>query len=832
MTTMGWRTLIASVLVVLLGAGPATAQLPPPSAAGADEEGIQLDFSDVELSAVIDTIARLTGKNFIYDDKLRCRVTVISPSRMSIDQAYAVFESVLQVKGFTTVEGPGGAIKVIPIRDAKESSVETVQGRTPSPNRDTFVTRLIPLQNIDAEAITTTLKPLVSKEASMVAYGPTNTIILTDSSANIRRILGILDAIDIDTYKEEIAVMAIEHADANTLADQLSEIFGAETTTTGQAAAPSVRSRRSRRRATTTAGDANDGPQAGRVRIITDARTNSLILLTSRGRLDEIRAMVHRLDVPVRGAGRIHVYYLKNADSEELANTLSSLVSNQPTGGGTAPGGAQAQALRAAVTELAEGVTITADVATNSLVIQASKEGYETLRQVIEKLDIARPQVLVEALIMEVNVTDNSDLGFNGIYRLVRGDTDITLSSVTDTAGDAGTVGLIGSGGTSAAAGLIANAIRQSFTTDENGNPTSNGASIQGFIRASASNADANIISSPHILTSDNEEAEIRIGNNIPIPTSRVESAAGVETGLSTSVNIERQDIGVTLRVTPQITEGETLRLDIFQEITDVTTAINVGAVEDVGVALTNRRVENTVNIADGETVVIGGLISDNYSDTITKIPWLGDIPFLGWAFKTHSRALTKTNLLVFITPHIVRDRTDLERESIRKREEFRRRSSEAVDLSEKERKEDERRRKQAQQLGIPYEPVRSRNPTRARLKVLDRRYPLERMLEIEKLREEKARVAEAAAQAEEAAPDYAVLAGVFVNQAGATDLLNDLLDGGFDGTLVTDQSDGDLTYRILIGPYENLVEAQDAAGVLRSAFGLAPSVVVEEPEP
>ncbi len=292
---------------------------------------MQLDFNDVELSVVIDTIARLTNKNFIYDDRVRGRVTIVSPTRISVDEAYAVFESVLQVKGFTTVMGPGGAIKVIPIREAKESNIETLRAPRTTPDSDRTITRLIPLQYIDAEAITNTLKPLVSKDASMVAYPPTNTVILTDAASNIRRILNILQSIDVETYKEELTVIKIRHADASTLAEQLSEIFGADVTET--AAVRRARTRRTPAQAVTTA----EGAAKGKVRILTDDRTNSLIILASRQRLVELRGAIARLDVPVTGQGRIHVYYLKHADAEELATTLSALISGQPAGA-AAPG--------------------------------------------------------------------------------------------------------------------------------------------------------------------------------------------------------------------------------------------------------------------------------------------------------------------------------------------------------------------------------------------------------------------------------------------------------------------------------------------------------------
>jgi len=431
---------LLSALLAVLAATATRAQVPPvPPPVSAEQDLVQLDFADAELAAIIDTIARVTGKNFIYDDRVRGKVTIISPSPISVDQAYAVFESVLKVKGFTAVPGPGGVIKIIPIRDAKASNIETIKDNRPSANRDQFVTRLIPLLYIDAEDITNTIKPLVSKDASMVAYRPTNTIILTDTASNIRRLLSILEAIDVETYKEELAVIQIKYADAGTLGQQLSEIFAAEVSGRGAAASASAARRaRSNRRAKTskTAGVHATGKRST-ARIITDERTNSLLVLASRGQLDEIRQLIKKLDVPVTGQGRIHVYYLKHADAEELAQTLNALLTGQraaPRGGraGSGPaGGAQPQAMRSAITALAEGITLTADPATNSLVIQASKEAYETLKDVIEQLDVIRPQVLVEALIMEVRVGEGLELGMNWLVELDR-TIDVAITSASD----------------------------------------------------------------------------------------------------------------------------------------------------------------------------------------------------------------------------------------------------------------------------------------------------------------------------------------------------------------------------------------------------------------
>lgn len=824
----------SATLALALAIAPA-----PPSAAqereAAPESGmVTLDFNDAELSAVIEMIAKLTGRNFIYDDRVRGRVTIVSPSPMPIEQAYAVFESVLQVKGFTTVTTPGGAIKVVPIREAKESSVETVRSSKRPPNRDRFVTRLIPLNYIDADSIVNTLKPLVSKDAAMAAYAPTNTVILTESSSNIRRLIEILESIDVETYKEELAVIPVEFADATTLAQQVSEIYGAAVSAaTSPASRRSQRSQRANRRTPQT--EAPTSAARKPVRILTDDRTNSLLVLAARPQLEEVRRLVAKLDVPVRGGGRIHVYYLKNANAEEMSQTLSGLIGGGGGGGGAAPpgagavGGGGAPAIRTAVSGLAGGISVTADPGTNALVIQASQEGFTTLKAVIDQLDVERPQVLVEALIMEVDVTDGKDLGFSGLLRTINGDTDFLLATATGPALSAA-VGAATGPAAPIAAPLIGRVLRNSLDLDGEGNAVG-GSLIDGIIRLSANNGDVNIISAPHILTSDNEQAEIRVGDNIPIITSRVESAAGQTVGLSSSVNVERQDIGVTLRVTPQITEGDSLRLEIFQEISAINETLAVGDVEDVGVALTNRRIENTVIVKDKETVVIGGLIGDEYQDGVSKVPWLGDIPVLGWAFKSQSTTLTKKNLLVFLTPRIVRSPLDLESETIRKREEFSEKVGDIVKLNEIDREREADRLAAAEAADLPYLPEETGHPARTVLAGHTARYPLERMRQIEETElAELARI-EAARAAAQRAPSYFLQAAVFGDADAAAAMLTDLIDSGHDGQLVAEESGDSILYELHIGPYSTLDEAQSMAGVVRRSHGLDPAVLIIEPD-
>ncbi len=789
-------------------------------AQNAAEELVSLDFADVELPIVVDTISRMTGYNFIYDDRVRGRVTIVSPTEVTIDQAFAVFESVLKVKGFSLVLGPGDTYKILPIRDIKESSVDTIKDDRPSPNRDRFVTRLVPLQFIDAEAITHTIKPLISKDASLVAYEPTNTIIVTDSESNIRRLLSILDALDVESYRQELAVIKIEHADANTLAEQLSEIYGAEVASASGGSTAAQRRARSRRRTSTNANASTtstpdaSGAVGPTVRILPDERTNSLLVLASRQQLADIRGLVRKLDIEVRGEGRIQVYYLRHADAEELSETLNSLVGSGGGGGGGArssslPGSASNTAnIRSSVTPLDDGITVTADPATNALVIKASKEGYETLKQVIEKLDVSRPQVLVEALIVEVDVTDDLALGFDVAYRLVNGDVDFLIATGANV--------IPGAGLAAAAASNLFNDPSDAFADGDGnlGSPQAglSGGSIGIGMRADASDKDVNIVSAPHILTSDNEEAEIIIGDNIPIVTGRTEAATGGD-NLSQAVNVERQDVGVTLRVTPQISEGDTLRLNIFQEITEVSPNPALGAAEDVGVALSNRKIENTVVVNDGETVAIGGLIDESYTETESGVPFLRDIPYLGWLFKTKTEALRKTNLLIFLTPHIIRNADDLERETIRKRLELEERIG--GDFAEVD---DWEQSSPGKSFAVAEELTRH-----------GMRYPIDRMRELEAARAEARakREEEAAREAAAGVQRYAVQLATYLEEREATEQLTMLIDAGYESRLLTSDSDGRLVFTLQVGPFEDLWAADRAAQALDDTYGFDSNVTV-----
>ena len=498
-----------------------------------------------------------------------------------------------------------------------------------------------------------------------------------------------------------------------------------------------------------------------------------------------------------------------------MAKTLNGLVSG---GGGSRGGGrtgsasAAPQALRSVVTPLAEGqIRLSADPATNSLVIQASKEAYETLIQVIEKLDIPRPQVLVEALIMEVDITNDYELGFNFGYQILNNTIDLNLS---------------GQDAIATLASPLALLTKTTITTNDDGTE-SNGSTFVARMQAAARDNRIKILSSPHILTSDNEEAEIIIGDNIPIVTSRVSSATGSNVnGLASSVNVERRDIGVTLRVTPQISDGNTVRLKIFQEITEVNDALSAtvagdaeGGTTNVGVALSNRRVQNTVVVADGQTVVIAGLIGEVTGTQENKVPFLGDIPVIGWLFKSTSETVRRTNLIIMLTPHIIRNPADLESESIYRRGDFTHATGITAEIQ-----------RMVEDVVNGNDDVVPRSQVEEHLLDHTLRYPFERIDEIEEQRRQNRSAERLRRALELRGPRYMIHAVVTYDDRAAQKV-TEIIDLGYEANLVSHSNASGVVLEIQAGPFESVHEAESALTILHRSMHLDPYMVVLEPK-
>lgn len=609
------------------------------------EAGITLDFQNVELVDLIKTISELTGLNFVYDEQIKGKATIISPKPMNVDEAYNLFRTVLNIKGFTIV--PSGAVnKIVSTRGAKEENLPIEKD---ADFGEQFITRLIPLKNVDAtELVNTVLRPLVPKTSHVVAYDPTNTLIISDSATNTDRLYQIVQALDVaGSDADTIEIVALKHAEAEETAEVANQILGSSTTT---------------RTARRTARNAAAQKAAGQ--IIPYARTNRLILVGDRDFIHKIKDFIARIDQQAdQVRSGIHVYYLENAEAEILAETLNQILTGINAGKRAVP---KVAAKAAVVAEETIGtVTITADKPTNALVVNATPKDYLTISEIIAKLDIKRNQVYVETLILELGMDALLDLGVSLQGAVDTGSDSVAFGTSNLNTGPVGLSDLAPAPGTGsstpsllsrAVSGLILGGMFNPITTTDADGNTITLPALSVLINLSETDTDINVISAPRLLTSDNEEAEIVVGSNVPIITSRGSDNAG------NAINaIERQDVALTLRFTPQVTEGDLVRLKVYQEISDVALANeNVGDPNEVGPSIDKRLVRNTVLAEDGHTVVLGGLFQNNRQERISKIPLLGDLPLLGFLFRSKRQTENKTSLMVFITPTIIRNSEDL----------------------------------------------------------------------------------------------------------------------------------------------------------------------------
>jgi general secretion pathway protein D len=567
---------------------------------------VTIDFDNVDLLVFIKFISELTGKNFVIDDAIRGKVTIISPTKISINEAYRVFESVLEVHGFAAVPS-GSVIKIVPTVSAKVMSVETRLRAEAVSAEDKVVTQLIRLRYADPEELKKLFTPLISKNSVVASYPPTRTLIVTDVLSNIERLLRITKAIDVEGVGEEISVIPLRHAMATKLAKSLDAIFQKNVRQTKAAQ-----------------------EMASEVRIVPDERTNSLILLASEDDTRKIKELVRLLDRdPPRGEGDIRVCYLQHANAEDLTKVLTNLPSKQTT---------EAEKGKAPV--ISKEARIVADKATNSLVIMASKDDYLVLEEVIKKLDIPRMMVYIEALIMEVNVEKDFSLGveWEGIKTFSYDGKD-GAAFVGSSGGDYPyiTNALKGTLTKGFSLGVIGETIEIAGIKFPN---------LAAVAHAYQQDTDINILSTPQLLTTDNEEAEIMVGKNMPYITSKNTSAAQVD-----YTNYEYKDVGVRMKVTPQISQERFVRLKIFQEVSRL-----AGTSETDRPTTYKRLAQTTVVVKDAHTVVIGGLIGDETTHVDYEVPCLGSMPLISWLFKSTSKRIDRTNLFVFLTPHIIQN--------------------------------------------------------------------------------------------------------------------------------------------------------------------------------
>ncbi len=576
----------------------------------ASADTVTLNLKEADISAVINTVSEVTGKNFIVDPRVRGKITIISSKPMSKDEVYQVFLSVLDVHGFSAVES-GNVIKIIPDANAKQLAVPVVDdGRLTG---DEVVTRVIELRNISASQLVPILRPLVPQQGHLAAYVPGNILIISDRASNVARMINIIRRIDIQT-SDDIEVITLRHASAT----EIVRILNA------------MEQQRKAARGAGATGDSEDSSL-----LIADERTNSILIGGgASGRL-RLRTIISHLDTPLETEGNTTVYYLRYAQAKDMVAVLTGVSGSIE----------QQQQTEAAAPARAMPVNIQADDNTNALVITAPPDVLRALEAVIKQLDIRRAQVMVEGVIAEVSSSFNAELGVQWIADgTPGGDGPVGLSNFTT--GTGGSISEI-------AGAVLTNQIPSigSGLTLGIGRFDSNNINFAAILRALKSDGSTNILSTPTLVTLDNEEAEIIVGEEVPFVTGSFTTAGTVTSAANPFQTIQRQNVGLTLKVRPQINEGNAVKLDIEQKID------SLSARSDAVDLITNTRsIRTSIIVDDGQIVVLGGLIRDDLQETEQKVPLLGDIPLLGWLFRSKATTKAKTNLMVFLKPTILRE--------------------------------------------------------------------------------------------------------------------------------------------------------------------------------
>ncbi len=570
-------------------------------------QSVTLNLKDADISALITTVAEITGKNFIVDPRVKGKVTVISSKPMNQDEVYQVFLSILEVHSFAVV--PSGEIyKIVPDVNAKQEPIPTVVGA--KGEGDEVATEVIPVKNVSAAQLVPILRPLIPQQGHLAAYPSTNVLIISDRAANIHRLATIVNRID-QVSDAEVEVIPLQHASATEMVRILTTLAKP---TGGQAGSPE-----------------------STLSFIADERTNSVLMSGDRTARLPMRAVIAHLDTPLEAGGNTKVIYLRYAEAKDLVAVLKGVGT---TAAEEAKGAQSAQQAARPGTQF----DIQADEATNALVITAAPDVMLSLEQVIRQLDVRRAQVLVDAIIAEVSSERLRQLG---------------VQWIVDGTPSGGPVGLINFTNAGSSIVDIASAILSKSTSVTVGDVSaigggrinSNDVNFAVLLQALASDTNTNILSTPTLVTLDNTEAEIVVGQNVPFVTGQFTNTGAAAGSVNPFQTIQREDVGLTLKIKPQINEGDAVKLDIQQEVSSIAPSAQ-GAADVV----TNKRsIKTSVLVDDGSLVVLGGLIQDDLSESNNKVPLLGDVPVLGNLFRSRSTTKRKQNLMVFIHPVILR---------------------------------------------------------------------------------------------------------------------------------------------------------------------------------
>ena len=594
-------------------------------------EPVTLNFVGAEIEAVARTMATITGRNVVVDPRVKGVITLTTERAVSPAVAYNQFLATIRLQGFTAVEA-GGLDKIVPEADAKlQTGALNVDGAVANASGNQIVTQIFRLNYESANNLVAVLRPLISPNNTINVNPGNNSLVITDYADNLRRMGRIIAAMDVSNATD-VEILPLKHAIASDLAPLVLKLIE---TSAGSAAAP---------------GQAADASY--KTTLVAEPRSNTLVLRAANpARMALVKSLVDKLDQPTAGgsaSGNIHVVYLKNAEAAKIAVTLrAALAGEARTVTATTPVAGAATASQAA--QPSTGGQIQADPATNSLIITAPDPQYRQIRAVIDKLDVRRAQVFVESLIAEVNADKAAEFGIQWQGAIGQnGDLNLGVLGTNFSVGGANLISLASGGGTvPPSTGLNVGVAQRT-----------NGIYVLGFLaRYLQSNGDGNILSTPNLLTLDNEEAKIVIGQNVPFVTGQYTNSGANANGNTVNPfqTIERKDVGLTLKVKPQISENGTVRLTISQEVSSVQ-ASTIGSANG---PITNKRsIDTNVLVSDGSIVVLGGLLQDEFAGQQEKVPGLGDIPIFGNLFKSETRSRKKTNLMVFIRPVVVRDAT------------------------------------------------------------------------------------------------------------------------------------------------------------------------------
>lgn len=624
------------------------------------------DLPDKDIKDVVLLISKWTGKNFILDAKVRGKITIVGPAQVTLQEAYQAFLSALEANSLTTVQS-GKFIRIIESAEARRAPVKTYAGEY-APKDDQFITRVFQLKYINADEVQREFRDLTTRQGKLFAYEPTNSIIITDTGSNIYRIKELLETLDVKSFESTLHLLKIRHSSAKSIAEMLANIYGE-----GKGGAASTRSfRRSALERTRGGGIIS--------KILPDETTNSLVVLANQAGFEQLKQLVGKLDVKTIDTGKIHVYYCEYAKAEDLASTLASLsggssggsrrgsssrTSTPPAGAGgtTAAANPLGSSSGPVTAELGEGVKITSDAATNSLVITANSSDYQTLKRVIKRLDIPRLQVLVETAILEINLDGSEHWKANAAAGAPgQGFAGGFISDPTTLVQYVAKTGL-------PTGATLPFFLGPQFSGNVSGT-TVPVATFMGLVNLITSSTNTSVLSTPQIIALDNEKAEFQVQDNIPVVASTTQTA-----NVGTTQSIDYKKVGIDIKLTPHINASSgVVRLEIEQDVSSIKSVTLPSQVNNQSIATTTRKTTTSVVVKNQDYIALGGLMSDKVSEQTDKVPLLGDIPILGWLFKSKTHSIVKTNLVILLKPTIIGNAlasADQINSTLKKRDEF-----------------------------------------------------------------------------------------------------------------------------------------------------------------